>query len=153
MRGLGREAGSYLAHARESARSASLDEVGLLSGAAVVAIEGLGDSAAAERLSEARLELGRARGDAFVIAGSLYWLANATRDGGNLERARTLYLEAADVARECGDTMTLVGVAHGLGEIALEKRDAATARSTSSVSWSWRARCRTREARRSRCGP
>ena len=90
MRGLGREAGSYLAHARESARSASLDEVGLLYGAAVVALEGLGDSAAAERLSEERLELGRARGDAFVIAGSLYWLAMAIHFGGNPERATTL---------------------------------------------------------------
>ena len=128
LRGLGREARSYLAHARESARSASLDEVGLLYGAAVVALEVLGDSAAAERLLEARLELGLARGDAFVIAASLYWLAMAIRRGGNQERARTVYLEAAEVARKCGDTMTLVGVAHGLGEIALEKRDAATAR-------------------------
>ena len=128
VRGLGREARSYLAHAREAARSASLDEVGLLYGAAVVALEVLGDSAAAERLLEARLELGRARGDALVIAASLYWLAMAIRRGGNQERARTVYLEAAEVARECGDTMTLVGVAHGLGEIALEKRDAATAR-------------------------
>ena len=120
VRGLVREAGGYLAHARESARSASLDEAGLLHGAAIVALEGLGDSAAAERLLEERLELGRARGDAFVIAGSLYFLAMAIHVGGHPERATTLLLEAAEVARECGHAMVLVGVAHGLGEIALE---------------------------------
>ena len=115
VRGLRPEARSYLEHARESARSASLDEVELLYGAA--SIERLvGDAAAAVRLSEERLELGRARGDPLVIAGSLYWLASAIRVGGNLERARTLYREAADVAHECGDTHIQMSADWGLGD-------------------------------------
>jgi hypothetical protein len=48
--------------------------------------------------------------------------------GGDPERSRTLLLEAAAVARECGDMFALMAVAHGLGAIALETGDAETAR-------------------------
>ena len=44
------------------------------------------------------------------------------------ERARTLYLEAADLARECGDTQSLTVVAANLGAMALADGDAETAR-------------------------
>jgi tetratricopeptide (TPR) repeat protein len=79
LRGFFREALSYLRHALETAESASLDPDELLKGASKVAIS-LGDLAAAERWSEQRLELGRARGDQAVIARSLIGLGNrATR--------------------------------------------------------------------------
>jgi tetratricopeptide (TPR) repeat protein len=63
-----------------------------------------------------------------VIAGSLAWLAVAAAFQGDRERARTLYVDAADVARECGDVLCQATVAHGLGNIALEEGDAEIAR-------------------------
>ena len=129
VRGLLREALGYLVHALETAqKDLSLDQSELLYGSAYVAVR-TGDYAAVERWSEQRLELGRARGDAPVIALSLVGLALAARfHRGDRERARTLYREAAKVARDCGDTLTLGIVVHNLGNIALEEGDAETAR-------------------------
>jgi predicted ATPase len=127
LRGLFRETLNYLTHALETARSASLDQVELLYAAAVVAYS-VGDYPAVQRWCEQRLELGRARGDAHVTANSLVWLGTAVRLQGDRERSRTLYLDAADAARECGDSFTLMTVAHCLGNIALETGEAETAR-------------------------
>jgi predicted ATPase len=128
VRGLLREALSYLLHALETAVGApALDQSELLYGAAYVAIR-LGDYAAAEQWSEQRLELGRAHGDPRVIARSLLGIALATELQGDLERARMLHLEAAEVASDCGDALTLALVANNLGGIALRKNEAETAR-------------------------
>jgi predicted ATPase len=126
-RGLSRETLNYLMHALETARSASLDQVELLYAAAATAYE-VGDYAAVQRWCEQRLELGRARGDTYVIANSLVWLGTAVRLRGDRERSRTLYLDAADIARGCGDSFTLMTVAHCLGNIALEEGEPETAR-------------------------
>ena len=128
MRGLLREALGYLVHAIEMAEEdPSLDRGELLYGASYVGLR-TGDYAAAQRWSEQRLELGRAREDAFMIAGSLIGLALAAHSQDEPERARTLYLDAADVARGCGDAQSLRIVAANLGGMALEDGDTETAR-------------------------
>jgi tetratricopeptide (TPR) repeat protein len=88
----------------------------------------LGNYAAAERWSEQRLELGRARRDGPVIARSLLALALTIQLQGDLERARTLHNEAAEVAVGCGDTLTRALAANNLGGIALEEDDPEAAR-------------------------
>ena len=108
VRGLFREALNYLVHALETARSTSFDHAELLRGAGSVAFE-LGDNAASQEWFEELLELGRARGDAQSIAESLAILADVTVQGRDLERSRTLILDAADAARACGD-MEIVDV-------------------------------------------
>jgi predicted ATPase len=127
VRGLYREALGYLRHALETARSSSLDQAELLYGAASLAFA-MGDYAAAQQGYEQLLEFGRARGDGRVIAKSLATLADVSRLGGDPERSRTLYLDAADAARECGDMLALNIAFHGLGTIALDTGDAKTAR-------------------------
>ena len=127
MRGLFREALNYLVHALETARSTSLDQAELLRGAGTVA-RVLGDLAATQQWIEELLELGRARGDARAIAGSLAILASVAVDRGDLERARTLLLDADDAARAYGDMNMLMLVAHVHGEIDLEAGHAQTAR-------------------------
>jgi non-specific serine/threonine protein kinase len=87
----------------------------------------MGDEAAVERWSERRLELGRARGDGPVIARSLVGLGLAAMES-DPERARAYYLEAAAVAQDCGDTMTLAMATTTLGSIAFQAGDAETAR-------------------------
>jgi tetratricopeptide (TPR) repeat protein len=115
-------------HALETARKTpSRDQTGLLFGAAYVAIR-TGDYADAERRGEQALELGRARGDAPVIARSLVGLAMAVEQQSEHERARTLYLEATDVAEECGETWIPPVVAYNVAEIALIEGDMETAR-------------------------
>ena len=125
--GLLREALGYLLHALETAQKASLDQVELLFGAAYVAIR-TGDYAAAQEWLTQRLELGRARSDAPVVAMSLVGLALVAEQQDDLEESRTLYLAGADVARDCGDTVTLAIVAGNLGYIALREGEAETAR-------------------------
>jgi len=127
LRGFFGEALSYLRHALETAESASLDPDELLHGASKVA-NSLGDLAAAERWCERRLELGRARDDDRVIARSLIGLGNVQSDD---ERARMLYLDAADVARRCGDTESLAIVAHNLGLVFYEEDAQESARTHS----------------------
>ena len=122
-----REALDYLVHALETARSTSLDQEELLYGAGSVAFQ-VGDYAASQQWHERQLELGRARGDARVIAKSLAILANVAFSGNDRERSRILYLDATDAARECGDMMALSIAANGLGEIALETGDTEAAR-------------------------
>jgi tetratricopeptide (TPR) repeat protein len=128
MRGLLREALSYLAHAIETAENdPSLDKSELLYGAAYVAIR-TGDYSAAEQWSEQRLELGRAHGDAPVIARSLVALGLVALLEDDVERARTLVREAAQVAGDCGDTQTLGMAVSHLGSIAILEGDMETAR-------------------------
>ena len=124
MRGFFGEALRYLRHALETAESVCLDHDELLYGASYVAFR-TGDYAAAERWMEERLELGRARGDAPAIARSLIGLAMVR---GDREGARMLYVEAADVARACGDVESVAIVAHNLGGIAFDEDDLETAR-------------------------
>src|SRR6266576_3652226 len=81
-----------------------------------------------ERWSEQRLALGRARGDAWVIALALVGLAVAAESQDDLERARTLFGEAAEVARDCGETRTLGMAVSGVGRLAIADGDAETAR-------------------------
>jgi predicted ATPase len=128
VRGLLRESLGYLLHALETARRVpSLDQSEILYGGAYVAAR-LGDYAAAARWSEQRLELGRGRGDSAVIARSLLALALATQEQGDLERARTLYREAAEVATGCDDRLTVALAANNLGNIALQEGDPEVAR-------------------------
>ncbi len=127
MRGLFREALNYLEHALGTARSTSLDQAELLRGAGTVA-RMLGDLTATQQWTEELLELGRARGDARAIAGSLATLTSVAVQGGDLERARTLLLDADDAARAYGDRNMLMYVAHLHGEIHLEAGDAQRAR-------------------------
>ena len=87
-----------------------------------------GDFAAVGRWSEQRLALGRAREDAPVIARSLVGLAHAAWQRGDQKRAQSLFLEASEVARGCGDTHTLEMAETNLGILALEEGDAQTAR-------------------------
>ena len=124
VRGFFGEALRYLRHALETAESVCLDHDELLYGASYVAFR-TGDYAAAERWMEERLELGRARGDAPAIARSLIGLAMVR---GDREGARMLYVEAADVARACGDVESVAIVAHNLGGIAFDEDDLETAR-------------------------
>src|SRR4029078_4669935 len=98
----------------------SLDPSELLYGAAYVAGR-LGDYVAAQRWSEQRLELGRARGDGPVIARSLLALALSIQLQGDLDRAQTLHHEAAEVALGCGDLLTVALADNNLGGIALEE--------------------------------
>jgi tetratricopeptide (TPR) repeat protein len=63
-----------------------------------------------------------------MIASSLIGLALAADMQDERERARTLYLEAADLAQECGDKESLTKVAANLGVMALVDGDAETAR-------------------------
>ncbi len=128
LRGLLHEALGYLRHAIDTAEhTPSLDRSELLYGGAYVALR-TGDHAAVGRWSEQRLALGRARGDAPVIARSLVGLAHAASSQGDQKRSQTLFLEAADVARDCGDTQTLGIAVQNLGVLALEKGDTETAR-------------------------
>jgi hypothetical protein len=128
MRGLLREALGYLVHAIETAQNApSLDQSELLYGAAYVALR-TGDYEAVEQWCEQRLGLGRVRGDAPVIAQSLVGLALAADARLDFQRARTLFVEAAEVARDCGDTRTLGMAVSNLGRIAILEGDAETAR-------------------------
>jgi predicted ATPase len=128
VRGFLREALGDLLHALETAgRAPSLDQSELLYGAAYVAGR-LGDYAGMERWGEQRLALGRARGDDPVIARSLLAVALAIQSQGDLERAQTLYREAAKVALGCGDTLTLALADNNLGNIALEEGDPEAAR-------------------------
>jgi predicted ATPase len=121
MRGYLSEALGDLLHALEIAsRNPSLDQSELLYGAAYAAGR-LGDYAAAERWSEQRLELGRARRDRPMIARSLLAIALSRQLQGDLERARILHHEAAEVALGCGDTLTVALAANNLGGIALEE--------------------------------
>ena len=126
VRGLLRETDEYVLHALETAeRAPDLDQSELLYAAAYVAAR-FNDLPAMERWSKRRLELGRARGDGPVIARSLLGLALAMES--DPERSRTLCLESAEVARDCGDTLTLALATVGLGSIAWEARDVETAR-------------------------
>ena len=128
LRGLLREALGYLEHAIETANNApSLDQSELLYGGAYVALR-TGDYAAVKRWSEQRLELGRARGDAPVIARSLVGLAHAASAEGDLERGRKFFGDAATVARDCGETLTLLMAVQNLGNIALSEGDLDAAR-------------------------
>ncbi len=127
VRGLFREALNYLVHALETARSTSLDQAELLRGAGTVAFA-LDDFTAAQQWTEELLELGRARGDARAIAGSLAMLVSVAVQRHDLERARALLLDADDAARAYGDMNMLMYVAHLHGEIHLEAGDAQTAR-------------------------
>ena len=128
LRGLFREALSYLRHALETAaEDPSLDRSELLHGASYVALA-LGDDAAAEVWAEKRLQLGRDRRDAAAIASPLVMLALVATARGDRDRARTLYRDAADAARSCGDTQSLAIVANNLGDIAVVEHDAETAR-------------------------
>ena len=124
VRGFYGEALGNLRHALETTESASLDQGELLHGAARVAAM-TGDYAAAKRWCEQLLELARADNNARLIAKSLIGLAFMEADP---ERARTLYQDAADFARACGDTRSLASVAHNLGCIALEEDDPEKAR-------------------------
>jgi non-specific serine/threonine protein kinase len=81
-----------------------------------------------ERWGEQRLALGRARADDPVIARSLLAVALAIQSQGDLERARTLHREAAEVALGCGDTLTLAFADNNLGNIALVEGDPEAAR-------------------------
>jgi predicted ATPase/class 3 adenylate cyclase len=128
LRGLLHEALGYLRHAIDTAEhTPSLDRSELLYGGAYVALR-TGDHAAVERWSEQRLALGRARGDAPVIARSLVGLAHAAWELGDQKRTQTLFLEAAEVARDCGDSQTLGMAVHNLGILALQEGDTETAR-------------------------
>ncbi len=129
LRGLLREALGYLEQAIETANNApSLDQSELLYGGAYVALR-TGDYAAVGRWGEQRLELGRARGDASVIARSLVSVALAAElQDNDLGRAKTLYGEAAQVARDCGDTRSLGIALSNLGNIAVSEDDLETAR-------------------------
>jgi predicted ATPase len=128
LRGLLHEALGYLRRAIETAENTpSLDRSELLYGGAYVALR-TGDFAAVGRWSEQRLALGRARGDAPVIARSLVGLALAAWEQGDTKRTQTLFLEAAEVARDCGDTQTLGMAAQNLGNLALNKGDPETTR-------------------------
>ena len=128
MRGLLREALGYVVHAIETAEEdPSLDRGELLYGASFVSSK-TGDYDAMQRWSEQRLELARARKDASMIARSLTGLALAADMQDERERARTLYLEAADLARECGDMQSLTIVAANLGAMALADGDTKMAR-------------------------
>ncbi len=128
MRGLLREALGYLVHAIEMAEEdPSLERGELLYGASFVSSK-TGDYDAMQRWSEQRLELARARKDTSMIARSLTGLALAADGQDERERARTLYLEAADLARECGDMQSLTIVAANLGAMALADGDTGTAR-------------------------
>jgi predicted ATPase len=117
----------YLLQALETARSASLDPAELLYGAGFVA-DSMGDLAAAQRWAEQLLELARAHGDALLASDALSQLANIARRTGDPERARALYLDAAEAARESDNTIGLMVVARGFATMALETRDAETAR-------------------------
>jgi tetratricopeptide (TPR) repeat protein len=129
LRGFLHEALGYLEQAIDTATNASyLDQSELLYGGAYVALR-TGDYAAVGRWGEQRLELGRARGDASVIARSLVSVALAAELHDNdLGRAKTLYGEAAQVARDCGDTRSLGSAVSNLGNIAVSEGDLATAR-------------------------
>ena len=129
LRGLLREALGYLEQAIETANNApSLDQSELLYGGAYVALR-TGDYAAVGRWGEQRLELGRARGDASVIARSLVSVALAAElQDNDLGRAKTLYGEAAQVARDYGDTRSLGIALSNLGNIAVSEDDLETAR-------------------------
>ena len=127
VRTLLREALEYLVHALETARSTSLDQAELLYGSgpwpSKWAITRPHNSGTSNSTSWAALaETLR------LIAKSLAILANMAFAGNDRERSRTLYLDAADAARECGDMLALSIVASGLGEIALETGDAEAAR-------------------------
>ena len=128
LRGLFREALSYLRHALETAaEDPSLDQSESLARGGSVALH-LGDDAAAEVWAEKRLQLGRDRRDAAVIANSLVRLALVATERGDRDRARTLYRDAADAARSCGDTQSLAIIANNLGDLAVVEHDAETAR-------------------------
>jgi predicted ATPase len=126
-RGLLREALGYLRHALETAQKLSLDETELLGGAVYVSVR-TGDYADGERWGEKNLELARAAADPRAIAGALVGLALTVEQQVDYGRARALYLEGADVARDCGETRLLAVIAYNLGEIALIEGDAETAR-------------------------
>lgn len=117
-RGLLREVLGYLVHALSTAESAALDPAELLGGAVYVGLR-TGDYAAAERWGEQRLALSRSRGEPPLIASSLVGLALTLEQTGEYERARRLYLEGEDVARECADVDLLGVIAYNLGEIDL----------------------------------
>jgi predicted ATPase len=121
------EALNYLAHALETARSASLDQGELLYGAGSVAFS-MGDYAAAQQWYGQLLDLGRARGEVQLIARSLATLADVALQAGEPERSQALCLDAVDAAGECGDKLTLMIAAHALAEIALARGETETAR-------------------------
>jgi tetratricopeptide (TPR) repeat protein len=128
LRGLFRESLTYIRRALETARrEPALDQAELLYGAGYTALR-IGDLKAAERWSEQRLALGRARGDGPVIARSLLMVGLVAEVQGELERAATLHLEAAEAARACGDTLTPALAALNLGNIALRRGNAKAAR-------------------------
>jgi predicted ATPase len=128
LRGLFREALTHIQRALGTARrEPALDQAELLYGAGYTALR-TGDLQAAERWSEQRLALGRARGDRQVIARSLLMVGLAVEEQGELERAATLHLEAAEAARACGDTLTPALAALNLGNIALRTGNATAAR-------------------------
>ena len=126
LRGLLHEALGYLRRAIETAENApSLDRSELLYGGAYVALR-TGDYAAAERWSEQRLALGRARGDAPVIARSLVGLARRSI-AGRPERPRRF---SSRPPRSLGTAATR-GPGHGrgnLGGLAITDRRHETAR-------------------------
>jgi predicted ATPase len=126
-RGLLREALGYLRYALETAQKLSLDETELLGGAVYVSVR-TGDYADGERWGEKNLELARVAADPRAIAGALVGLALTVEQQVDYGRARVLYLEGADVARDCGETRLLAVIAYNLGEIALIEGDAETAR-------------------------
>jgi predicted ATPase len=128
VRGLYREALGFLVHALETAaKRPFLDQNELLYGASYVALM-MGDNDAMEHWCELRLELGRARGDASVIARSLVGLGLVAEERRDLERAGTLFGEAAEAARGCGDRETLAHAVTGLGGVTYLQSDAETAR-------------------------
>jgi predicted ATPase len=128
MRGHLREGLGYLRHALETARSSSLDEAGLLLGAAQLAYD-LGENTAAQQCSEQLLELGHTREDPRLTAIALFLLSQALRAQGETERAHALLLDAVEPARTADDGIVLMSLAHCLGEIAFEADDFETAQS------------------------
>jgi non-specific serine/threonine protein kinase len=76
------------------------------------------DHAAARRLLEAALVAPCAREPTAHQAQAAYWLGGVSLDEGNYSRAREYVTASLKLARDIGDTSTIVRALNGLGEVA-----------------------------------
>jgi predicted ATPase/class 3 adenylate cyclase len=102
--------------------------VRVLSGAGALARD-QGDWEFAALVSEEAVEVARSLGDPVQVAGSTHNLAIVLHVSGNdLERARTLFLEALQTRREIGDLVGVAQTLNGLSGVALAEGDIPEAR-------------------------
>jgi tetratricopeptide (TPR) repeat protein len=98
-----------------------------------------GDLAAVrERAQEARVHA-QQRGDSLGERGGVHLLAAASRMGGDLDRARALYLESMRMADEAGSARGVAGEHHNLGYVELHSGNLAEAKEHFRASFEWAA--------------